>query len=109
MDNGLSVTAQAPAIVDVRAVAASRMLLWLQGIGVRQVRIACGLVMFAYIFSHFFNHALGNYSFALMDWWWNVHVWWWRISIVNATLYAAAITHMSVSYTHLTLPTNREV
>jgi adenylate cyclase len=70
--------------------------MWLQGIGVRQVRIACGLVMFSYIFSHFFNHALGNYSFALMDWWWYVHVWWWRIPIVNTALYAAAITHMSL-------------
>ena len=40
---------------------------WLRGMGVRQVRLACGLVMFAYIFSHFFNHALGNISYATMD------------------------------------------
>ena len=89
----------APAIVDVRATRAepaSKVTAWLRGIGVRQVRIACGLVMFSYIFSHFFNHALGNISFAAMDWWWYVHVWWWRIPIVNASLYAAAITHMSL-------------
>jgi len=91
------VTLQAPAIVDVRAAQTpSRLVTWLRGIGVRQVRIACGLVMFSYIFSHFFNHALGNISFATMDWWWNVHVGWWRIPIVNATLYSAAATHMSL-------------
>ena len=80
----------------MRAAHTSKLTIWLRGIGVRQVRIACGLVMFTYIFSHFFNHALGNISFATMDWWWNLHVWWWRIPIVNATLYAAAITHMSL-------------
>ena len=73
------------------------MLTWLQGIGVRQVRIACGLVMFSYIFSHFFNHALGNISFAAMEWWRvNVHVAWWRIPLVNDTLYIAALIHFSL-------------
>ncbi len=76
---------------------ASELTIWLRGIGVRQVRLACGLVMFTYIFSHFFNHALGNVSFTVMEWWRvNVHVWWWRIPIVNATLYTAAIIHFSL-------------
>ena len=76
---------------------AFRLTIWLRGIGVRQVRLACGLVMFAYIFSHFFNHALGNVSFTVMEWWRvHVHVWWWRIPIVNATLYTAAIIHFSL-------------
>jgi adenylate cyclase len=66
---------------------------WLRGIGVRQVRLTCGLVMFSYIFSHFFNHALGNVSYALMEKWLTLHIWWWRIPIVNATLYAAAAIH----------------
>jgi adenylate cyclase len=89
-------TAQAPAIVDVRpaeAKGASRAMRWVRGIGVRQVRLACGLVMFAYIFSHFFNHALGNISYATMETWLGFHVWFWRIRIVNYTLYAAAFTH----------------
>jgi len=79
----------APAIVDVRSPAtdrAARITNWLRGIGVRQVRLACGLVMFSYIFSHFFNHALGNVSYALMETWLTFHIWWWRIPIVNATL-----------------------
>jgi len=66
---------------------------WLRGIGVRQVRLVCGLIMFSYIFSHFFNHALGNFSYDTMEAWLRFHVWWWRISIVNFTLYAAAATH----------------
>ena len=57
------------------------------------MRLACGLVMFSYIFSHFFNHALGNLSYDAMEAWLRFHVWWWRIPIVNFTLYAAATTH----------------
>jgi adenylate cyclase len=90
----------APAIVDGRATRvepASKVAAWLRGIGVRQVRLACGLVMFCYIFSHFFNHALGNVSLATMQWWLkNVHVWFWRIPLVNDTLYIAALIHFSL-------------
>ena len=35
---------------------------FIRGIGVRQVRLVCGLVLFAYLVSHFVNHALGNIS-----------------------------------------------
>jgi adenylate cyclase len=90
---------QAPAIIDVRqsrAGAAAWPLTWLRGIGVRQVRIASGLVMFSYIFSHFFNHALGNISYDLMEKWVWFHLWWWRIPVVNIALYAAALTHLSL-------------
>ena len=86
----------APATVDVRANrfdALSGVSAWLRGIGVRQVRLACGLVMFSYIFSHFFNQALGNISYATMEAWLWFHISWWRIPIVNVTLYAAAATH----------------
>ena len=72
---------------------ALEMTTWLRGIGVRQVRLTCGLVMFAYIFSHFFNHALGNISYAAMETWLTYHIWFWRIPVVNFTLYAAATTH----------------
>jgi len=90
---------QAPAIVDVRPAGADKAAAiskWLRGIGVRQVRLACGLVMFAYVFSHFFNHALGNISYATMERWLAFHVWWWRIPIVNDTLYAAAAIHFAL-------------
>jgi adenylate cyclase len=88
---------QAPAIIDVRPVGdTSGVARWLRGIGVRQVRLACGLVMFSYIFSHFFNHALGNLSYDAMEAWLGFHTWWWRIPIVNFALYAAAATHFGL-------------
>jgi adenylate cyclase len=93
------VTVQAPAITDVTAARAdfrSKFPAWLRGIGVRQVRLTAGLVMFSYIFSHFFNHALGNISYDTMEAWLQYHIWWWRIPLVNRTLYTAAIIHFSL-------------
>jgi len=87
-------TLAAPAIIDIRTADKTPAIAkWLRGIGVRQVRLACGLVMFSYIFSHFFNHALGNLSYDTMEAWLRFHVWWWRIPVVNFTLYAAATIH----------------
>jgi hypothetical protein len=46
----------APAIAGVNTFGvgvAPSIANWLRSIGVRQVRLACGLVMFSYIFSHF--------------------------------------------------------
>ena len=90
---------EAPAITGVNTFGvgvAPSIANWLRSIGVRQVRLACGLVMFSYIFSHFFNHALGNVSYALMEKWLTFHIWWWRIPIVNVTLYAAAAIYFSL-------------
>lgn len=90
---------QAPAITSVstpKVSTAADLSKWLRGIGVRQVRLACGLVMFSYIFSHFFNHALGNVSYALMEKRLTFHIWWWRIPFVNSTLYSAAAIHFSL-------------
>src|SRR3974377_2392558 len=82
---------------EVRTHVAYKRVTWLKSIGVRQVRLACGLVMFAYIFSHFFNHALGNVSFSAMEWWrLHVHIAWWRIPIINSALYTAATIHFSL-------------
>ena len=69
---------------------------WLRGISARQVRLATGLVMFAYIFSHYFNHALGNISYATMDVWVQWHTAFWRNQTVNAVLYTAAAIHFSL-------------
>ena len=68
----------------------------LQGIGVRQVRIACGLVLFAYVVSHYVNHALGNVSYAAMEFWLRYHMAWWRNPLVVPVLYGAAIVHFSL-------------
>ena len=49
-----------------------------RSIGVRQVRILCGLILFAYLVSHLTNHALGNVSYEAMEAWLLYHMWWWR-------------------------------
>src|SRR5262249_51228147 len=70
--------------------------MWLRGIGVRQVRLITGLVMFAYIFSHFLIHALGVSSYDALEAWWGSHTPFWREAVVNDTLYIAAVTHFSL-------------
>ena len=68
----------------------------LRGIGVRQVRIICGLVMFSYLLSHFSNHALGNVSYWAMEAGLRYHIALWRNPVVATILYTAAITHWSL-------------
>ena len=88
---------QTPVIVDAFSTRATPPLVtWLRGIDARQVRIASGLVLFAYIFSHFFNHALGNISFEVMETWLVFHMWWWRSLPGAVILYTAAIVHFSL-------------
>jgi adenylate cyclase len=67
-----------------------------RGIGVRQVRLACGLILFAYLLSHFINHALGNISLdAMADGLW-YHMVFWQSLPVTIVFYAAALTHMGL-------------
>jgi adenylate cyclase len=66
------------------------------GVGVRQVRIACGLVMFTYILTHFLNHAVGNLSFSAMERWMDVHRAVWRSWPCVIILYSAATTHLTL-------------
>ena len=41
---------------------------FIRGISARQIRIICGVILFAYLISHFVNHALGNISLEAMAW-----------------------------------------
>ena len=65
----------------------------LTGIGVRQIRLGCGLILFAYLLSHFANHALGNISYATMEEGLEYHMQFWRYPLVAAVFYTAAIVH----------------
>jgi adenylate cyclase len=69
---------------------------FVRGIGVRQVRITCGLVMFSYLLSHFTNHALGNISFAAMEQGLKYHLAFWRYPPISVVLYLAALVHASL-------------
>lgn len=68
----------------------------IRGIGVRQVRITTGLVMFSYLLSHFTNHALGNISFEAMQAGLQYHLAWWRNPVVTFLFYGSALTHFSL-------------
>ncbi|MET0683087.1 MAG: adenylate/guanylate cyclase domain-containing protein [Casimicrobiaceae bacterium] len=68
----------------------------IRGIGIRQVRITCGLILFSYLLSHFTNHALGNVSYAVMSDWLDVHMAFWRHPVVVVVFFTAGITHWSL-------------
>src|SRR3954468_7999435 len=64
-----------------------------RGISARQIRLACGVVMFAYLTSHFLNHALGNVSIDALATGLQYHVMFWQFLPVAITFYTAALVH----------------
>ncbi len=67
-----------------------------EGIGVRQVRLVCGIILFAYLLSHFLNHALGNVSMnALADGVY-YHTAFWQFLPVAIVLYTAMSLHFAL-------------
>jgi adenylate cyclase len=65
----------------------------LRGIGVRQVRLVCGMVLFAYLLSHFLNHALGNISVDALAEGVHYHTRFWQFLPVAIILYTAMLLH----------------
>lgn len=64
-----------------------------RGIGSRQIRLGCGLVLFAYLISHFLDHALGNISVAAMQAGIYYHIAFWQFPPVAIVFYSAALAH----------------
>ncbi|MBX9647049.1 MAG: adenylate/guanylate cyclase domain-containing protein [Xanthobacteraceae bacterium] len=64
-----------------------------RSVDVRQVRLACGLVLFAYLLSHFVNHALGNISLDALATGVKYHTAFWKTLPIEIVFYAAATTH----------------
>ncbi|WP_315759481.1 MULTISPECIES: adenylate/guanylate cyclase domain-containing protein [unclassified Bradyrhizobium] len=64
-----------------------------RGIGVRQVRLICGFILFSYLLSHFLNHALGNISLQALAEGVSYHVAFWQFLPIAVLFYAAALTH----------------
>src|SRR6188472_3738371 len=66
---------------------------FLRGVSLRQVRLVSGVVMFAYLVSHFLNHALGNISMEALAsgvYW---HTLFWQSLPVTIAFYAACFVH----------------
>jgi adenylate cyclase len=66
---------------------------FVRGISIRQIRLACGLVLFAYLVSHFVNHALGNVSMDALAAGIYFHTLFWQFLPVAIVFYAASLTH----------------
>ncbi len=64
----------------------------------RQVRLAAGLVLFAYVTTHFINHALGNISVAAMENGLVVQKWIWQTPPGAILLYASMAVHMGLGF-----------
>ncbi len=67
-----------------------------RSIGLRQIRLLTGLILFSYLISHFTNHALGNISLSAMEEGMVYHLAFWRSWPVAIVFYAAVLTHMSL-------------
>lgn len=65
----------------------------IRGTGVRQVRLVCGLILFAYLVSHYLNHALGNITMEAMADGVRWHMLFWQFLPVAIVFYAAALIH----------------
>jgi adenylate cyclase len=78
------------------ATASSRFSELSRAISVRQVRLVCGVILFAYVVSHFLNHALGNISVDAMEIGVYYHTLFWQFLPVAVVFYAAALTHMGL-------------
>ena len=76
-----------------RQLANFRFPAFVRGIGVRQVRLICGLILFAYLLSHYFNHALGNISLAAMEDGLAFHMAFWLSPVGTLLLYPAFLVH----------------
>ncbi|MBV9458626.1 MAG: adenylate/guanylate cyclase domain-containing protein [Bradyrhizobium sp.] len=77
---------------------AGQIRTFLRGIGVRQVRLVCGLVLFTYLISHFLNHALGNISLDALAGGVYYHTLFWQFPPVGIIFYGSALIHSGLGF-----------
>ena len=65
----------------------------IRGISLRQVRLVSGMVLFAYLVSHFLNHALGNISMEALARGVYIHTEFWQFPPVAFVFYTACLVH----------------
>jgi adenylate cyclase len=78
------------------ATALTRLSESFRGAGLRQIRLVCGMILLAYVVSHFLNHALGNISVDAMGVGVYYHTMFWRFLPIAILFYTAALTHMGL-------------
>src|SRR5262249_41854916 len=62
-------------------------------VNLRRIRLASGLILFAYVTTHYLNHALGLVSLAAMDEGSHVFLAVWRNPLGTTLLYGAVLVH----------------
>jgi len=78
------------------ALSSERITTALRGISLRQIRLASGVVLFAYLVSHFLNHALGNISMEALATGVYWHTLFWHSLPVTLVFYAACLVHTAL-------------
>ena len=69
---------------------------FVRSISVRQVRLVSGLVLFAYLLSHFLNHALGNVSMEALATGVYFHTLFWQFLPITILFYTACLVHTAL-------------
>jgi adenylate cyclase len=64
-----------------------------RGIGLRQIRLVGGVVLFAYLVSHFLNHALGNISMDALAAGVHIHTMIWQFLPITILFYSSCLVH----------------
>jgi adenylate cyclase len=83
-------------MVRMAEVSRERLATLVRGISLRQIRLASGMVLFAYLVSHFLNHALGNISMEAMASGVHWHVLFWQFPPVGIVFYACCLIHTAL-------------
>jgi len=73
-----------------------RLTTFLRGISLRQIRLVTGVILFAYLVSHFLNHALGNISLDALATGVHIHTAFWQFLPVTLLFYAACVVHTAL-------------
>lgn len=65
-------------------------------LSLQRLRLASGLILFAYVLSHYLNHGMGLVSLSTMEWvegyrWWLWHTW-----VGTILLYGAFVVHIAL-------------
>src|SRR5882724_11547048 len=68
-----------------------RLVTFIRGISLRQVRLVTGVILLAYLVSHFLNHALGNISIKSLATGVYFHVRFWQFPPVGMLFYASCL------------------
>ncbi|MEH2520011.1 adenylate cyclase [Bradyrhizobium sp. AZCC 1610] len=69
---------------------------FVRGISLRQVRLVSGVVLFAYLVTHFLNHTLGNISLEALASGVYLHTAFWQFLPVTILFYTACLVHTAL-------------